>query len=142
MNQFREKREFIRLKTKNLKVEYSRQGDRIKDRVEVIDICYGGLCFLNKSILSEGEKLSIVFPFESEQIELNAEVRRIDGREVGVKFLEAEWNLDNFLNIFNEEYPMMEKKTPGFIAKYQISKEKNYKNAFNNIKSILESDIL
>ncbi|HNR87919.1 MAG TPA: PilZ domain-containing protein [Spirochaetota bacterium] len=100
-----DKRDYGRLKTVNLKVDYRIKGSETPTTVEVINLSTGGLCFLRNTIINKGEFIQVRFPFKTRKVIMNAQVVRIDGREVGVKFTDSEKEIERFINAFNEEYP-------------------------------------
>jgi hypothetical protein len=105
-----DRRNFDRLKTLNFKIEYSPLGSESLFNVEVVNISAGGICFLRDSFIRVGEHLNIMFPFKSRDVVLDGIVLRFDGREVALKFLNSEEELEKFVETFNAEYVQHFKK--------------------------------
>lgn len=105
-----DRRNFDRLKTLSFKIEYSPQGSECTFNVEVINISAGGICFLRDSFIRVGEHLNITFPFKTRDVVLDGIVLRFDGREVALKFLNSEEELEKFVETFNAEYEKYFKK--------------------------------
>ncbi len=99
-----DKRNFSRIKTSKLFVDYKMKGDISPTTVELVNVAAGGLCFLRKSVVNKGDTLTIKFPFKTQKVLLSGEILRIDGREVGVRFTSSENEIKNFVDVFNEEY--------------------------------------
>ncbi len=129
-----DKRIFIRLKTHNFSIEYKIAETTGVFNAKVINISAGGICFLRTSILEKGDIIQIKFPFKAKKIILTAEVKRIEGREVAVKFLDEEHQIEKFVENFNIEFLGIKTKSE---KKFNLSNEKeiavekdNYKNVF------------
>ena len=122
-----DKREYNRVRALNLFIEYRYKRGNSVYRVPIINISAGGICFIRNSIIHKGDVLQIKFPFKSKKIILNAKVIRVEGREVAIKFLDSEEKIDKFVEVFNEEYPIISKKDIPF--KERLTTEKiTYQN--------------
>ncbi len=109
INKPAEKRNHNRLKTDDLTVEYKIEGEDTVYKAEVINLSVGGICLLRSAFLDKEDVIHIKFPFESKKIVLIAKVIRVDGREVGIKFLNSDSQIERFIQTFNEEYPLLKK---------------------------------
>ncbi len=105
-----DKREYNRIKTINFFIEYIHRNDSTVFKVPVINIGASGLCFIRNSIISKGDIIKIKFPFRTKKILLDAKVIRVEGREVALKFLNSDQELQKFVETFNLEYPAKGKK--------------------------------
>jgi hypothetical protein len=105
-----EKREYNRIKPINFFIEYKYRNDNTVFKVPVINIGAAGLCFIRNSIISKGDIVKIKFPFRTKKILLDAKVMRVDGREVALKFLNSDQEIQKFVETFNLEYPAKGKK--------------------------------
>lgn len=104
-----DKRDRNRLKTINFHVDYKHIDGTQISTVEVINVGAGGLCFLGNSTLKINDIIIIKPPFKSKNIFLKGEVVRIEGREVAVKFLNTEKEIDTFIEFFEKEYSDIKK---------------------------------
>lgn len=120
-----DKRNHKRLKTQDLIVKYKVEGETTVYKAELINISAGGVCFLRSAYLELGNIIHLKFPFKSRKILLTAKVIRVDGREVGIKFLNPDEQIDKFIKTFNEEYPQLKKQ-----ERYR-KKEDYYKEGLN-----------
>jgi hypothetical protein len=120
-----DKRYFIRLKTNTFSIEYKIADTNGVFSARVINISAGGICFLRESILEKGDILQIKFPFKSKKIILTAEVIRIEGREVAVKFLDDERQIEKFVENFNLEFLGIKAKND---KNYKLVNEKEISN--------------
>lgn len=105
-----DKRDHKRLKTRDLTVKYKLDGKTAVNKAEVINISSGGICFLRSAYLEVGDIIHLKFPFKSKKILLNAKVIRMDGREAGIKFLDTDEQIENFIKVFNLEYPQLKRE--------------------------------
>ena len=105
-----DKRDHQRIRTSKLTVEFKVKGSESVNKVDVVNVAAGGICFLRNSIVSKGDILAIKFPFKFTKILMNGEIIRLDGREVAVKFLNSEDEIKRYVEAFNEEYPTIEKE--------------------------------
>jgi hypothetical protein len=141
MAQSIDKREYNRVRPLNLHIEYRHKRDDSVYKVSIINISAGGICFIRNSIIHKGDILQIKFPFKSKKIILNAKVIRVEGREVAIKFLESEEKIDKFVEIFNEEYPIISKKDITFKERLSTEKIAYQNDRFNkDLDSILNID--
>jgi hypothetical protein len=108
-----DKRNTGRIKMPNIFIEYKVKGSDTPFKVEIVNISSGGLCFLRNSILTKNDVLLIKFPFKNAKVILEAQVLRLDGREVGVKFLNPEDEIGRFVEAFNYEYPSLSREAKG-----------------------------
>lgn len=69
---------------------------------EIINMSTGGLCFLRDTVLYIGEQLLLKFPFKS-FYNINAEVKRVEGREVAVQFLESQDKIEKLIEAINAD---------------------------------------
>jgi hypothetical protein len=133
-----DKRYFVRLKTNTFSVEYKITDTTGVYTARVINISAGGICFLRTSILEKGDILQIKCPFKSKKIILTAEVIRIEGREVAVKFLDDERQIEKFVESFNLEFLGLKAKNDKMftlLSEREIRTENekaNYKSMFND----------
>lgn len=133
-----DKRNFKRLKTNSFHIEYKIINGTGVYKADVINVSAGGICFLRASILEKGNILQIKFPFRSKKVILTAEIIRIEGREVAVKFLDEEHQIERFVENFNIEFLGLRSKDDkhGLPDNSEIKQEKeNYNNIFNDIES-------
>ncbi len=100
-----DKRIFNRIKTPSLFMDYKIKGGDTVYKAELVNLSAGGICFLRNSIINKGDLLVVRFPFMSRKILLTGHVLRVDGREVGIKFLNTEEEVAQFVDLFNKEYP-------------------------------------
>ncbi len=136
-----DKREYNRVKPLNLHIEYRYKKSDSVYKVFIINISAGGICFIRNSIIHKGDILQIKFPFKSKKIILDAKVIRVEGREVAIKFLDSEEKIDKFVEVFNEEYPLISKRD--ITLNERLSTEKiAYQNDKSNkdLDSILNID--
>lgn len=113
-----ERRNFDRLKTTALFVEYKTNESDVVFKVEIINLSAGGVCFLRNSTINQNDVIQIKFPFRSRRIIMTGKVLRIDGKEVAVQFLNPEDEIERFVKIFNKEYP--------YLKRQLIQKDDNY----------------
>ncbi len=99
-----DKRYFDRLKINNFSIEYKIINSNGINKADVINISAGGMCFLRTSILEKGDIIQIKFPFHYKKVILTGEIIRIEGREVAVKFIDEERQIDKFVENFNIEF--------------------------------------
>lgn len=102
-----DKRTYDRIKTPKFVVEYKIKGRDPVYQVELINLGAGGMCFLRNSILTRDDQLLVKFPFKKRKVILNGQIVRIDGREVAVRFDNSEDEIKNFVDTFNDEYPLL-----------------------------------
>ena len=95
-----EKRKFTRTGSLDLKIEYKLMSAIAKGTAEIINMSTGGLCFLRDTVIYKGEHLFITFPSVSFD-DIKAEVRRVEGREVAVQFLECEEKIEKLVEAIN-----------------------------------------
>jgi len=88
-------------------VEVSKKGENAFIPVEVVNISAGGLCFLGRSILYQGDMLEFRFPFKHKNIIMPARVVRVNGREIGVQFICSQDEITDFVSEYNEEIQSM-----------------------------------
>jgi len=98
------------MNTENLTVKFKIKGEKTVYTAEVINISAGGICLLRSTILDSGDIIHIRFPFESKKLLLTAKVCRIEGREVGIEFIDDDAIIEKFISLFNDEYPQLNKK--------------------------------
>jgi hypothetical protein len=130
-----DKRYFIRLKTNSFSIDYKIADTTGVFSAKVINLSAGGICFLRASILEKGDILQIKFPFKSKKIILTAEVIRIEGREVAVKFLDDEHQIEKFVENFNLEFlgiKLKNEKIYTLLNEKEIAAE-NEKDSYDNI---------
>ncbi len=104
-----DKRNYNRIRTRSVIVDYKIKGDDTVYSVELVNLAAGGMCFLRNSIVNRDDILTVKFPFRSQKILLTGQVIRIEGREVAVKFLNNDDEIKKFVDIFNDEYPSLMK---------------------------------
>ncbi|MCP4763913.1 MAG: PilZ domain-containing protein [archaeon] len=134
-----EKRNHNRLKVNELIVEYKIEGGSTIYTAELINLSTGGICMLRSAVLDKGDIIHIKFPFESKKTVLIAKVIRVDGREVGIKFLNTEDQLEKFIEIFNKEYSLLkkgnnkfgEKIYPDNLSPYKENEDEELNNMFD-----------
>ncbi|MBN1499147.1 MAG: PilZ domain-containing protein [Spirochaetes bacterium] len=103
-----DKRGFFRVKVEKFKVKYrivNSESDGVE--VEVVNVSAGGICFLRDTSLFKGETIEILFPFKTKKIILKAEILRVEGREVGIQFIDEKNKVSDFLDVFNSEYKLI-----------------------------------
>lgn len=131
MSQFLEKRKQLRIKLDKFKIKYRSnldQGEPFESNV--VNISTNGICFLCNSNIKKHEKIDILFPFQTAKIVLKAEILRIEGREVGAKFIDNSENLDSFVDTFNAEY--------NSISKVGDSKTTTEQQQYTNLQKKLD----
>ena len=84
-------------------------GESTVYKADVINISAGGVCLLRSAVLEKGDIIHLRFPFKTKKILLSARVIRVDGKEVGIKFLNTDDQIEKFIAIFNVEYPHLKK---------------------------------
>jgi hypothetical protein len=133
-----DKRFFDRLKTNGFSIDYKIINGGSVYHADVINVSAGGICFLRTSILEKGDMLQIKLPFHSKKVILTGEIIRIEGREVAVKFLDDEHQIDKFVESFNTEYLGVRAKSR-MISKHSVDdanlkNENDYNNFFDDIE--------
>ena len=135
-----DRRNFDRLKNPRFLIEYKIDGSNSIYEVEIINISAGGICFLRKSIINKNDIIQIKFPFKSRKVILSGKVLRIDGKEVAVKFLNRDDEIERFVKVFNKEYPYLKEKSikgDGKLYSIRLGKkvekeeERDYNDMFN-----------
>lgn len=101
------RREYPRVKLFKFSVEVSKKGENAFVPVEVVNISAGGLCFLGRSILYQGDMLEMRFPFKRSTIIMPGRVVRVNGREIGVQFTCSQDEIIDFVSAYNEEIQSM-----------------------------------
>ncbi|MFH0977281.1 MAG: PilZ domain-containing protein [Spirochaetota bacterium] len=135
-----DKRFFDRLKTNSFSIDYKIINGGSVYHADVINISAGGMCFLRTSILEKGDMLQIKLPFHSKKIILTGEIIRIEGREVAVKFLDDEHQIEKFVESFNVEFLGVRAKSK-MITKHPVDDsnlktESDNNNFFDDIDKI------
>lgn len=123
-----DKRYFDRLKTNSFSIDYKIINTNGINKADVINISAGGICFLRTSILEKGDIIQIKFPFHSRKVILTGEIIRIEGREVAVKFLDEERQIDRFVENFNIEFLGVKTKSKKNIDKTDLNREEDVKS--------------
>ena len=98
-----DKRYYKRLRTNTFPIQYKINNSNGVYNAEVINISAGGICFLRTSILEKGDIIQLKFEFSAKKIILTGEVIRVEGREVAIKFIDNERQIDRFVEYFNSE---------------------------------------
>jgi hypothetical protein len=135
-----DKRYFDRLKTNSFSVEYKIINTNGVNKADVINISAGGMCFLRTSILEKTDIIQIKFPFHTKKVILTGEIIRIEGREVAVKFLDEERQIDRFVENFNIEFLGVKTKSKmthdksNFDREEDLKSNKVYDNFFDDIE--------
>ncbi len=101
------RREYPRVKLFKFNVEVSKKGEHSYVPVEVVNISAGGLCFLSRSIIYQGDALEFRFPFKHTTVIMPARVVRINVREIGVQFSCSQDEIAEFVATYNEEIQSM-----------------------------------
>jgi len=102
-----DKRNYNRIRTHALVVDYKIKGDDTVYSVGLVNLAAGGMCFLRNSIINRDDILTVKFPFRTQKILLTGQVIRLEGREVAVKFLNSDEEIKRFVDAFNDEYPQL-----------------------------------
>lgn len=131
------RREYPRVKLFKFSVEVSKKGENSFLPVEVVNISAGGLCFLSRSIVYQGDMLDFRFPFKRKTITLPARIVRINGREVGVQFTASEDDIIDFVTTYNEEIQSMAISTKENIH-IILPGHNPQENSKHNIDSLLD----
>lgn len=105
-----EKREFERIKTPNLVIDYKINDSESIYQAEVVNLSAGGLLFLRNTFLVKNDQVLIKFPFKHKKILITGIVLRLDGREVGIHFTSSEAEVEKFVELFNQEYPQYKRE--------------------------------
>jgi hypothetical protein len=136
-----DKRYFDRLRTNTFSIEYKIINTSGVYKADVINISAGGMCFIRTSILEKSDIIQIKFPFHAKKVILTGEIIRIEGREVAVKFLDEERQIDKFVENFNIEFLGVKTKSKMVIDKPgadsetdAINDNKAYDNFFNDVE--------
>ncbi|MBN2039271.1 MAG: PilZ domain-containing protein [Spirochaetes bacterium] len=129
-----DKRHYNRLKTNSYQIQYKINDNNTVFNAEVINISAGGICFLRTSIIEKGDILQIKFDFTSKKIVLKGEVSRIEGREVGVRFIDKDYQIERFVEYFNDEFSASKSKT--IISKTTETAAENNTDNEDNIFNI------
>ena len=137
-----DKRYFDRLKTNSFSIEYKIINTNSVNKADVINISAGGMCFLRTSILEKNDIIQIKFPFHSRKVIITGEITRIEGREVAVKFIDEERQIDKFVDNFNIEFLGIKTKNKLIHDKPDSNVETNVKGdpAYNNFFDDIEKD--
>ncbi len=137
-----DKRYFDRLRTNSFSIEYKIISTNAVNKADVINISAGGMCFLRTSILEKNDIIQIKFPFHSRKIILTGEIIRIEGREVAVKFIDEENQIDKFVENFNIEFLGIKTKSKLVNDKPDPGIETDMKTdtAYNNFFDDIEKD--
>lgn len=101
-----------RTQTDKFYIDYKIEGSNAVYNARVINVGAGGMCFLRNAIIEKGDIIQIKFPFKTKKVILTGEIVRVDSREVGVKFIDDEMQIERFVYAFNSEF--REVKTSGF----------------------------
>lgn len=134
-----DKRDFNRIKTPRFFVEYRIRGSNAIDKVEVLNISAGGICFIRKSILNVNNILQIKFPFKTQKVVMTGLVARIDGQEVAAHFINNDEEIERFVKVFNNEYD--EIKNLGLEVDMKISKTQKDMENLNEETDDLKGEI-
>lgn len=135
-----DKRYFDRMKTNSFSIEYKIINSNGVYKADVINVSAGGMCFLRASILERNDVIQIKFPFHARKIILTGEIIRIEGREVAVKFLDDERQIDKFVDNFNIEFLGLKTKIKlvndkqSFNTEADVKNDNTYKNLFDDIE--------
>lgn len=124
-----------RVKTKKFLLEYKIGNNDTIYQAYVINLSSGGLCFLRTSVIEKGDILQLKFAFSKKRIVLAGEVIRVDGREVAIKYLSSETELERFVEAYNEEFHL-QKTTRTIESKKDLCKDNNN----DNFDSIFDLD--
>jgi hypothetical protein len=137
-----DKRYFDRLKTNNFSIEYKIINTNGVNKADVINISAGGMCFLRTSILEKSDIIQIKLPFHAKKVILTGEIIRIEGREVAVKFLDEERQIDKFVENFNVEFLGVKTKSKMTHDKPDLDRESDLKSnkAYDNFFDDIEKD--
>lgn len=128
-----ERRDFERIRTDKFTVEYRVISDDHTVLADVINVSGGGICFLRNVPIKKGDVIQVLFPFKTKKVVLKAQVMRLEGREVGLKFIDEEKKVDEFVEIFNREYKIVKSETE--------MREEREKNLFSHREGDID-DIL
>ena len=117
-----EKRNDPRVKTEKFTIKYRFPSEEVLTQAAVLDVSASGICFLRNAPLNKKDVIEIMFPFKSKNVILKAQVMRVEGREVGIQFIDTPTKIDDFVNLFNKEYKI--------IRELSIEEEEKEKNLF------------
>lgn len=135
-----DKRDRNRVKTVNFHIDYKHKDGIQISTVEVINVSSGGLCFLGNSTLKKSDIILLKLPFKSKKIILTGEVIRIEGREVAIKFLNTEKEIDAFIKTFKEEYSDIKQNNANssshFFDNHTHRQRSSLKDDLNNVFDI------
>ena len=110
MSRFIEKRKQPRIRLNKFKIRYKSDMDQNEPYIsDVVNISAMGICFLCNSDIKKNTVINILFPFESAKVLLKAQVLRVEGREVGAKFIDDSESMEFFIETFNAEYNSISK---------------------------------
>ena len=105
MHTITEKRKYPRLKLENFKIKYRISKENASPFIaDVLNISSKGICFIRNVEIKRDLNIDILFPFRTKKVIIKARILRVEGREVGAKFVDNEENMEKFLNTFNMEY--------------------------------------
>ena len=106
-----ERRDSERIKTNNFTVECQFSTDSYPISANVINISDGGICLLRNVPIQKNDIIQVVFPFRTRKLILRAQVMRVEGREVGLKFMEDDEILADLTALFHREQKMHASET-------------------------------
>lgn len=114
-----DRRENDRVKLSHFYVQYKMSGQINADApvfsVEVLNLSFGGICFLRDSVLYKDDEIIILFPFKSRKMTIKAKVIRIEGKEVAASFIDNEDKIEMMTSIFNKEYKVIIEENKMYI---------------------------
>ena len=128
-----EKRNHERVRTEKFTVKYKFSENDYDSIATVLNVSGGGICLLRNAPINKNDIIDILFPFKEKKIILKAQVVRIEGREVGLKFVSSEDDVAVFVNSFNREYRIIRDTTK--------EKEENSKSLFSKPEKSRDEDI-
>ncbi|MCU0848794.1 MAG: PilZ domain-containing protein [Spirochaetes bacterium] len=96
-------RKYPRIKTDRLRIQSFFRGGGASFQVEVLNLSAGGLCLISNGVLRTGDVLLFRFPFKSVEVSLQGRIVRASGREAGVRFMNPENEIKEFVGLFNTD---------------------------------------
>ncbi|HNV46204.1 MAG TPA: PilZ domain-containing protein [Spirochaetota bacterium] len=135
----KERRTYPRLKVIRFIAGLQTVGKGEFEKIEIVDISAGGLCFLQTFPVSVGENVLFSFTFRKCSMQMPGKVIRVDGREIGVKFTDSEDEIMKFVRLFNREVSGMLITKKG-TSRIMVPGEYDESMGFDDLNQLLDPD--
>ena len=114
-----DRRSSERIKTDKLTVEIRFATDTLSFTSDVINISRGGICLLRNVPIKKDDILHITFQFKTKVFVLKAQAMRIEGREVGLKFLDDPEVLEGLIEVFHREHSKHDYEENPLVSRHE-----------------------